>query len=167
MKKAYLFIVCFLFVASVCTVKTFAQATTPVPAPEAALGTWQCVRGSERMQGTQYMKGSFINTPMVKWRGNLNTAKGGCEGEPVIGDVNGDKNNDVVVTTTNGHILAFDGASGALLWDKASVAGQTSAMIGDANNDGKMDVISVRDKVYLLDGSNGNIIWSFTPVFSG
>src|SRR6185436_14783680 len=120
MKKIGLLVVCLVFSACVWTAKTAAQATTAVPAPEAALGTWQCVRGSERMQGTQYMKGSFFNTPVAKWKGNLNTVKGGCEGEPVIGDVNGDKNNDVVVTTTNGHVLAFDGASGALLWDKAA-----------------------------------------------
>ena len=38
------------------------------------------------------------------------------------------------------------------------------SLIGDANNDGLIDVISVADQVYCLDGATGNITWTFSPV---
>ncbi len=159
-------ILCLFFSISMIS-KIVAQSTTPVPPSEAAVGIWQCIRGSERMHGTQYMKGSMHTVPTVKWEANLNTNKGGCEGEPVIGDVNGDGKNDVVVTTGMNNVMAFNGTTGALLWDKPSVGGQTSPLIGDADGDGNNDVIVCADKVYCLDGTNGNIKWSFTPTLTG
>ncbi len=141
-----------------------AQSTTPVPNPESCTGTWQCLRGSGRLQGTQYMKGNFTNQPVVKWYGQLNSINGGCEGEPVIGDIDNDGGNDVVVPANNGELYAFDGTTGALLWSQPGVGAETSSLIGDANNDNITDIISVADHVYCLDGTTGNIIWTFSPV---
>src|SRR5439155_12590752 len=90
-------IICaFLFSLLVIT-DSFAQYTTASPPPEAAVSTWQVVRGSQRLQGAQYMKGNYPNLPVPKWQATLTTTNGGCEGDPVIGDVNNDGRNDVLV----------------------------------------------------------------------
>jgi outer membrane protein assembly factor BamB len=166
MERVYKAVSLFAFIFFLNTGEIFSQATTPVPPPEASVGTFQCMRGSQRLQGTQYMKGNYSSQPVVKWLGQLTTTNGGCEGEPVIGDCDGDGMNEVLEPAGNGILFCFNGATGATEWTKAGVGNNMSVIIGDANNDGQMDVISVYDHVYCLNGTNGNIIWTFSPTIA-
>src|SRR5258708_6147343 len=107
----------------------YSQTITPVPAKEAAVSTWQVVRGSQQLEGVQRMKGNFTNTPVIKWKAQLNISIGGSEGEPIIGDVNGDGRTDVLQVVNNGSLFACDGHNGTMLWQKAGVADQVSSVI--------------------------------------
>src|SRR5687768_14861148 len=84
-----------------------AQNTTPVPPDEAAVGTWQKFRSSQKNQATQLQKGNFTAAvPALKWECTINASNsGGGEGHVAIGDVvPGNPGNEIVVniTTTGG-----------------------------------------------------------------
>lgn len=162
MKHFYFTIITSLFFSVFVFSQAKAQSTTKTPADAGAVGTWQTVRGSKKLEGLQYMKGSFDVLPKVKWKAALTSPNGGGEGEPVIGDVNGDGLNDVVMAEGS-KLWVFNGTTGALIWSRTGVCNQTSVAIGDVNNDGNMDILSLNDKAYLLNGSNGATIWSWTP----
>src|SRR6185436_13299447 len=143
MKNFYLpltILYCIVFLFIDCDRAIAQGATTPLPPPLAALGTYQMNRGSQRLQGTQYMKGNFSSVGVVKWKATLTTANGGGEAEPAIGDIDGDGKNDIVVCLNNGDLMVFDGTTGANKWTKTGAGGQTSAVIADADADGKMDL---------------------------
>ena len=140
--------------------------TTIAPAVESADGTWQQGRGSQNNTGLQRMKGSFSASPYLKWEffgpGNKGSGMGGGEGEPVIGDINGDGRNEVICS--NGDTLfAINGTDGTFVWSSSIQAGPASAVITDVNSDGAIDVVvsGTDQKIYALRGSDGAIIWSY------
>eukprot|EP01114_Cavostelium_apophysatum_P007935 TRINITY_DN2015_c0_g1_i4.p1 TRINITY_DN2015_c0_g1~~TRINITY_DN2015_c0_g1_i4.p1 ORF type:complete len:619 (-),score=171.94 TRINITY_DN2015_c0_g1_i4:75-1931(-) len=80
---------------------------------------------------------------------------------PVIGDVNGDGELDVVLGTTEGHIFAFDGVDGQLL-DHFPVRTrgriQSQALLVPLNDNSKalhIVVAAYDGHVYMIDGSTG------------
>lgn len=146
----------------------YAQAqTTPVPPPDAALSTWQTFRGSNERHAQQLRRGGFTAaTPVFKWEifdptppGN----NGGGEGEPVIGDIDGNGTNEVVAAFKQ-RVHGINSTSGTLIWSYTTGAQiNGSPVIADVNSNGAMDVVVCSDKVYALNGSNGTVIWNFTP----
>lgn len=91
---------------------------------------------------------------------------------PRAADLNGDGVKDIVVgggrdgISSNQGIMALDGATGTLLWQRPcrdEVFG--SALFQDANGDGTPDAYIVGREAQLLciNGANGNLIWQFYP----
>jgi len=143
----------FLFLA-------FITTKAQVPPSDAANGTWMKFRGSSKNTGVQLMKGNYTSPPVKKWE--LITGDG-AEGDPIIGDVDGDGDNDVVVTSQDNKIYALEGATGSILWTyTASTMIWGSPAMGDIDGDGDMDVV-VGDglgMMFALEGSTGTLLWS-------
>jgi outer membrane protein assembly factor BamB len=63
-----------------------------------------------------------------------------------------------------GHIKAFDGKTGSLLWSISSIAEiYSSPFLMDVNKDGVQDVLigGRLSQFYAINGKNGEIIWQF------
>ena len=140
--------------------------TTPVPPPDAALSTWQTFRGSNERHAQQLRRGGFTAaTPVFKWEvfdptPPINT--GGGEGEPAIGDIDGNGTNEVVAAFKQ-RVHGINSTTGTLMWTYTTGAQiNGSPVIADVNANGTMDVVVCSDKVYALNGNNGTVIWNFT-----
>ena len=83
-------------------------------------------------------------------------------GSPAIADLNQDGVGDVVAGSGNG-IYAFDIVGDTMLWSNEEFEGgfDTSPALGDVTGDGIPDVVisSRWLNVYLLDGSDGSMVW--------
>ncbi|HEY3268060.1 MAG TPA: PQQ-binding-like beta-propeller repeat protein [Armatimonadota bacterium] len=84
------------------------------------------------------------------------------EAEPSIGDVNGDGSQDVVVGGTDGYVYAFDGETGALLWQVPMPAAPTlegmrlesifgAPALCNLRGDGHMIVVVPTAQRYIVD----------------
>ncbi|HHH79753.1 MAG TPA: PKD domain-containing protein, partial [Thermoplasmatales archaeon] len=97
-------------------------------------------------------------------------------------DLNGDGIKDVIAGEyysdgydTPSKVYGIDGADGSTLWSYQLDDGVRSMTLGDINNDGVMDVIAGASKgtstpdgkVHAIDGTDGSVIWVFTPGSSG
>ncbi len=99
----------------------------------------------------------------------------------IASDLNGDGFNDVVIATGGGneHVYALNGTNGEILWqygtdDPGSYGlGDFQAVDArrDFTGDGIPDVLAIADgnnlgtgyqKAFLFNGSNGNIIWTYS-----
>ncbi len=106
-------------------------------------------------------------SPVPGWPVLLN---GPIYGSPVIGDVTGNHQNDVVVTTcatcNDGRVWAFNG-HGGLLWDMLAPNDHTEILstpiLVDLNGDGVNDVaVGQAGQFYLLRGQDG--AWLYRPI---
>jgi outer membrane protein assembly factor BamB len=72
-------------------------------------------------------------------------------------------------------VYGIDGSDGDMIWDYDLNDGARSMTVGDINNDGVIDAVvgaskgsSTPDgKVHAIDGSDGGLIWTFTPGSTG
>jgi outer membrane protein assembly factor BamB len=95
---------------------------------------------------------SFTSTdyPVPEW--------GGAMSDPVIADVNGDGQEDVLVVSNDKHLYALDGGSGAKLWDWTNGNEfRKSLIFVDADGDGWGDILTVV----------GNELIALTPYTTG
>lgn len=99
------------------------------------------------------------------------------QGLQIIDDITGDGINDVVIGTAGGgeSVIAINGVTGQLIWEYGDPINYNNGDVWavdvkrDWNGDGKKDVLASvsgnettgqgRFSVYLLDGTNGNILW--------
>jgi len=89
---------------------------------------------------------------------------------PVVGDIDEDEELEILFLAYDEKLYAIDGRDGSLLWiyeinnpEYEEVCGLFSfPIVGDLNNDGKNEVIFGADKLYILSGKNGSLIWSYT-----
>jgi len=115
------------------------------------------------------------NTPTENPESNV----GNVESCPLLTDLNGDKENDVVITIRGKGVAALNGKTGKVLWlnvltnDNGAFLSSPCAV--DVNADGILDIISGgwdktnferKSYVYALNGKNGEIIWKF-GLYSG
>jgi outer membrane protein assembly factor BamB len=107
------------------------------------------------------------------------------ETTPVIADVNGDGNLDVVFAASDGNVYALDGESGMELWHsdlrqyfkklwffkselRHGINIISSPAMGDINGDGLLEIViaprsmgNLRSKIFALRAYDGGLIWSY------
>jgi len=96
----------------------------------------------------------------VKWEFS---GKAACYTFPAIGDVNGDKLNEVVVGFDDGSLYAIRGSDGIVAWTfHADGPIRSSPVIADVDGDGVLEVIFGSDDrtVYALNGVDGRVTWA-------
>jgi len=108
--------------------------------------------------------------------------QGDIEGQPALGDVNGDGFPDVVVAAENYGLIVLDGKTGTEIWAFAGTRGNgyglNSPALVDLDGDGLQDVIwgtrtdkiykapgaqwgNYGDYVFALNGSDGSVMWQY------
>lgn len=83
---------------------------------------------------------------------------------PVMVDINGLGNPDVIVATLGGLIYALDGDNGSTLWSYTTLGAiRSTPSVADVDNDGFKEVIAgdLGGNVYILDISTGSLENSF------
>lgn len=79
-----------------------------------------------------------------------------------VGDLDGDGAMDLAIASYDGKVYAFHARDGALMW--TATPGDRYFMsptaIADVDGDDKPEVISASQKITVLRGSTGEIIWS-------
>ncbi|MBN1155187.1 FHA domain-containing protein [candidate division KSB1 bacterium] len=84
---------------------------------------------------------------------------------PAIGDLNGDKVNDLLFCDKTGYLHSVDGKTKGSIWDQDlsyRIAFPNQLVITDLNGDGAHDVIlpSFSSIIYAIDGRTGYEIWN-------
>lgn len=87
---------------------------------------------------------------------------------PVLADLNGDGEIDILLTQTEGTLFAIDGETRKTLWETSSIIlnRSSSPVAVDVNNNGMADVVALTADGHLvaIDGLFGAEIWS-SPFF--
>ncbi len=90
---------------------------------------------------------------------------------PTIGEFDGDPGVEIVMGGYDGYVRVFDGENGnEILAVKPDASGwiESTPAIVDYGYDGIDDIaVFSGNNIYLLDGSNGNTIWSYPTAGSG
>lgn len=136
------------------------------------------IEGTKLFFGTDYKvlycydidKKEFLwqySTPTDAVGGNY----GNIESCPLLADLNGDGESDVVITVRGKGVVAVNGKTGKPIWvnilSQAEGAFLTSPCSVDVNKDNVPDIITggwgteYESYLYALDGKNGKILWQF------
>ncbi|TAL59505.1 MAG: T9SS type B sorting domain-containing protein [Bacteroidetes bacterium] len=147
-------------------------SSAQAPPQIAANTTWMEARGSNQNTGVQLMKGGFNNsTPLLKWQFTDSCSSFTGDAEPLIVDVDGDGNTDIVASVDRGcgnAIYALNGSNGTLKWifTVPPPAPPSAPAVADIDGNGTMEVVFGADSIYVLDGITGTRKWIY-PVFPG
>ena len=99
---------------------------------------------------------------------------GVTNGGPTVGDINGDKRDDVIVHAYGGEITAYSGGNGAILWQKDMYALYNELFFGhgalrDIDNDGTLEFVLVGHNtgaLYIINAENGSVQASSPSMWS-
>ncbi|NPB04312.1 MAG: PQQ-binding-like beta-propeller repeat protein [Thermotogae bacterium] len=132
-----------------------------VPPPNAAVGVWMMHHGASSLRGMQLLRGA-ITGPNVRCSGSISN---GSEGDPAIGDINGDGYNEIVILNYSGiYLNAYDGRTCGRLWrvSVGSGTGWGTPALGDVTPDypGLEIIINVGGNIQARRGTDGALIWS-------
>lgn len=106
--------------------------------------------------------------PLWTWRGDNECLDASLR----FTDLDGDGKLELVVPVSNtGRVLAFDAATGKLIWERRLDAGEcidTPPCIADADGDGQPDVIvgTFKGKLHVIRGRDGELLRSL-PIAPG
>jgi len=138
---------------------------------QTAAGDWPMFRRNVTHTGFTTNTGR-VQSSILKWRFPF---LGDIEASPAVGDINGDGQLEVVISTFRGLVGAVRGNSSGVIpgpiW-QFDAAGTTevgtpliwsSPALGDVDGDGRVEVVvgSDNQNLYVLDGSTGNPKWIF------
>ncbi|TFG15565.1 hypothetical protein EU537_00665 [Candidatus Thorarchaeota archaeon] len=85
---------------------------------------------------------------------------------PVIGDINGDDKNEVIVKTC-WEVAALNGADGSVLWsylrDSEVKTLENAPAIGDLDGDGQLEIVFQEGRDYLcsIQANDGTKLWTY------
>ncbi len=108
------------------------------------------------------------NVYMLNHSGSLvwsNTLSGNIWASPVMVDVNGLGNIDVIVATESGYVYALNGDDGSIIWSYLASGGiRATPAVGDVDNDSLKEVVigDMGGNVYILNVSTGTLENSFS-----
>jgi len=125
---------------------------------------WPMLGGNPQHTGLSMLKGK-PSLPSKLWSYELKDWPVGASidvGGPVVGDVNGDGANEVVMSFERA-VQVLSGENGQKIWEFATLNDiRSTPAIGDINSDGNNEVVvaSTDGFVYALNGSNGSLLWS-------
>lgn len=85
----------------------------------------------------------------------------------VLVDMNGDLVSDILMASTDGSVVLFDGKNFTVIWEKHFACGLTHSLPapGYFNDDNVVDFMLVENyagtnsSILILDGSNGSVLW--------
>jgi pSer/pThr/pTyr-binding forkhead associated (FHA) protein len=109
-----------------------------------------------------------INDGLKRKRGKLSIESQAIRGGIAVGDVSGDKTEDIVVMTRQCNLVCMSAAGGAVIWDyelpRSSVElpeNYASPIMADLDGNEKLNVVIATDAggIYAFD-SQGAILWS-------
>ncbi len=134
-----------------------------VPPVSSAVSTWTMHHGASSLSGLQRLTGA-VTGPDLRCSATLLT---GSEGDPAVGDVNGDGANEIVVLTFGGSkVMTFRGTDCALLWTRnvgSSVGWGTPALAElDPSSPGLEVVVLNGETLYSLQGTDGSVLWNLS-----
>ena len=102
--------------------------------------------------------------------------KGLIAASPVVGDLDGDGNAEVIFVDAQsvyqpGDLVALDGATGTELWRQVGVADAGSGVtIGDADNDGQAEIYALRGSLWMQKAvafdHTGKELWEGTSMYT-
>ncbi|GEM_PF-2724797 len=76
----------------------------------------------------------------------------GIGGEPVVADVNGDGDQEIILPLKSGEVTAFDGETGEEVYSFTTVVEPAKLLVADVNGDGNLDIVA--------GGNNGITAWT-------
>ncbi len=138
-------------------VRGWAQSSPSVP-------IWPMFRGNPEHTGMTDQTGQ-VQGPTQTWRFGT---RGAVEPSAAVGDVDGDGQTEVVISSFDGAVYAIPGAGRGLiqepLWKvQTDELIWSSPAIGDVDGDGNLEVVVGSDDqgVYVVDGPSGRVQWRF------
>ncbi len=141
------------------------RASAPASMTTPAIDKWPMFRRDAQHTGFTEGQGR-VTGPSIKWQFPTSGAIEPCA---AVGDIDGDGQTEVVISSFDGRLYAIAGSSqGTISAPKWSF--QTEALIwsspalGDVDGDGKTEVVVGSDDrhIYIIEGATGQKKWRFS-----
>ena len=130
----------------------------------ASAPVWPMFRRNAQHTGITEQTGQ-VSGPTQKWRFGTRDAVEPCA---AVGDINGDGQTEVVISSFDGAVYAVPGTGRGLIRDplwrvQTEALIWSSPAIGDVDGDGNLEVVVGSDDqgVYVIDGPSGRVKWRF------
>ena len=126
-------------------------------------GKYEVVFGCYRHDSTIYALNAEDGSLLWKFNAAYSSAYQGCNDvAPVIYDVDGDGNPEVIVPSScNPKTFCFNGSDGSIKWQTNTRGSDSPPTIADIDNDGEMEIIhgEFNGWVICMDAKTGAVEW--------